>query len=460
MRKLLPLIAIAIVVLGLAPLGRAKDKEPEPGTVVTAGDIRSKTGFYSLIFYFAPQPLAPTEATARALIEELFPGLPVVTDADKAPKPPFVAIESETAPLKNFPVPDAGYFKFSGRGLSADDIAAMQKTSVAFRLILITPTDGIWAQTRRFTELGLRFATKTGAFIWDSSTRECFSPAAWKERRLDTWTELVPKLPDQFTMHAYRVEETNYVRIITLGLEKFALPDLVIQQVIASENRSAGNLINVTAQLLAENPMVENPASFRLSLPELKNEAVRTAQRVNLLKGATEKAQLALVVGRWEEGDPQNTLVELDFRHGNGRSGDERRQATLAQIWGSADSLVDVRHDGAILAASQQAKAKLPALQRIFAKGLAPGERILLKAPFARDDAGKEWMWVEVLQWPDLGRITGILQNDPYYVKKLRAGSRVQIKPEEVFDYAYSKADGTTEGNETGRLMQRQAEAK
>ena len=31
------------------------------------------------------------------------------------------------------------------------------------------------------------------------------------------------------------------------------------------------------------------------------------------------------------------------------------------------------------------------------------------------------------------------------------------IKPEEVFDYVYYKADDTQEGNETGRLMQQQA---
>jgi hypothetical protein len=30
----------------------------------------------------------------------------------------------------------------------------------------------------------------------------------------------------------------------------------------------------------------------------------------------------------------------------------------------------------------------------------------------------------------------------------------VLIEPEEVFDYVFYKADGTEEGNETGRLMQ------
>jgi uncharacterized protein YegJ (DUF2314 family) len=62
-----------------------------------------------------------------------------------------------------------------------------------------------------------------------------------------------------------------------------------------------------------------------------------------------------------------------------------------------------------------------------------------------------------VLTGPNI-KITGILQNEPHYVKRLRAGSHVLIKPEEVFDYVYYKADGAKEGNETGRLMQQQAE--
>ncbi len=460
MRKLLSLLGVGIAIVSLSASARAEDKAPEPGTVVAAGDVRNRNGFYSLIFYFTPEPRVPAEATARQLIEKHFPGVPIITDSEDSPKPPFIAIETEPAPLQNFPVPEAGYFKYAGRGLSADDIAAIQQTRLAFRLILITPKADVWAQTRKFTELGHAFAVKTGAFLWDSATRECFSPAAWKTRRLDTWTDTIPSIPDQFTIHAYRVAETNYVRAITLGLEKFALPDLVIQQLLASETRSGGNLINVAAQLLAENPVVEKPAAFPVSLTALKNEALRTGQRTNLLKGATEAASLALVVGRIEDGDPDNPLFELDFRNGAGRSNDERRQATFAQIWGSADTLIGVRHNEAILAASKAAKAKLPALQKIFAQGLAPGERIILKAPFARDDGeGNEWMWVEILKWPAEGKVTGILQNEPHYVKKLRAGSRVLIKPEEVFDYLHYKSDGTEEGNETGRLMQQQQNA-
>ena len=459
MRNILSVIGLGAFACLVAPLVRAEQEAPQPGSVIPSGDIRARNAFYSVVFYFTPEPKAPVLEAVQALLADKLPGVPLVTEPKEAPKPAFVAMEREVAPLENYPVPDAPYLERWGIGIKGPDAAAVQASKEAVRLILIVPKDSTWEMAKRFTELTGDFAQKTGAFIWDSATRQFFSAAAWRERRIEPWTGAIPDVSDQITIHAYRVAETNYVRAITLGMEKFALPDLVIQQMLASETRSGGNLINVTAQLLAEEPVIEHPGEYHLRLAALKNEAVSKMHRKNLLKGATEEARLALVIGRPEDGDPDNPLVELDFRNGVGRSNDERRQATFAQIWGSADTLIGVRHNEAILAASKAAKAKLPALQKIFARGLAPGERIILKAPFARDDGeGNEWMWVEILKWPAEGKATGILQNEPHYVKKLRAGSRVLIKPEEVFDYVYYKTDGTKEGNETGRLMQQQTE--
>jgi len=64
-------------------------------------------------------------------------------------------------------------------------------------------------------------------------------------------------------------------------------------------------------------------------------------------------------------------------------------------------------------------------------------------------------MWVEVVRWK--GRtIRGILDNDPFEVTTLKAGAKVEVKEGSLFDYLLYKPDGTQEGNETGRLLQRQ----
>ena len=61
-------------------------------------------------------------------------------------------------------------------------------------------------------------------------------------------------------------------------------------------------------------------------------------------------------------------------------------------------------------------------------------------------------MWVEVLQWPG-DVIHGLLRNDPHDVPGLKAGMRVTIQQNNVFDYLRRYADGRSEGNETARLI-------
>ncbi len=106
--------------------------------------------------------------------------------------------------------------------------------------------------------------------------------------------------------------------------------------------------------------------------------------------------------------------------------------------------------------ASERARKELPRLHHIFDKQKGEGYTLLLKAPFAYGNGqSNEWMWVEVTQWSN-DKITGILQNDAYYVPDLKTGSIVHINEDEVFDYILNKPDGSTEGNETGEILERQ----
>ena len=109
-------------------------------------------------------------------------------------------------------------------------------------------------------------------------------------------------------------------------------------------------------------------------------------------------------------------------------------------------------------AASAKAREQLPELRRAFTKGLNPGEVLLLKAPFATPDGGNEWMWIEVTNWTDEASPIGTLQNKPFDIPDLQSGQEVKIKTAEVFDYIHKKADGTSEGNETGEIIRKMQE--
>jgi uncharacterized protein YegJ (DUF2314 family) len=62
-------------------------------------------------------------------------------------------------------------------------------------------------------------------------------------------------------------------------------------------------------------------------------------------------------------------------------------------------------------------------------------------------------MWVEVVTWKGK-TIVGILDSDPFEIPTLKAGARVEVPADEIFDYILSRRDGSREGNETAPLLE------
>ena len=436
-------------------IGQAKANNFQP-----KGDLRNKAAAIGMVFYYTPDPTVPPLEALRKSVEKEMKGTPVVESFDDAADPPFIVLMEEKAPLKDYPVPEADYFKHSGQGLKDEDIKAIQKTSRASIAVLVTPTDGLWKRAKSFNKVAHEFATATGAHIWDSATRECFHRDAWKKLRIDSWgAGEIPDLRSQITIHNYQSGDSGHIRSVTLGMEKFALPDVAVERSVKSDGRAVGNLINVFCQTIATNSVLKDPSRFPLTLDSLPAPLAKD-YRDDVFENGTGKAELAIMRGTPDDGDPDNAQVALDFRHGKGADEDERRSELLARFWGAKDELVNVEHDAAIKKASEEARRKLTAMKEKFRKGLPAGSTLMVKGPFARDDKGSEWMWVEVLKWSGDDVLSGSLQNTPFHIKALKAGSNVSVKLAESFDYILRHPDGTMEGNETGDLMQKQLDAR
>jgi len=50
-------------------------------------------------------------------------------------------------------------------------------------------------------------------------------------------------------------------------------------------------------------------------------------------------------------------------------------------------------------------------------------------------------------------------ENEPFSIPNLHGGQSVEVSEAEVFDYIRKFPDGTQEGNETGKVIERQAES-
>ena len=231
----------------------------------------------------------------------------------------------------------------------------------------------------------------------------------------------------------------------------------VIDQFSWSLQRNMGHIVNLFGQAIAEGATVTKVGEFHLDFRSIKNATVRESQMTTLKPNGTGIAQLSLRKGTWEEGDPYHPLIEITFERGNGPDIHAKQVDIVSRAFGSEDSIARIQHDDEFEEASRKARERLPSLRVEFNKGFAPGEFLLVKAPFATPDDGHEWMWVEVNKWQG-DDITGSLQNDPFDIPDLHAGQTVEVSESEVFDFLRVHADATTEGNETSNVIEKQSQ--
>jgi uncharacterized protein YegJ (DUF2314 family) len=401
--------------------------------------------------HFAPAPKGDVKKQAEELLESKFPTLKRMSSRNEVVQGPAIFLEVLDMKAEGFEAPTMEQLQYFGRGVTREQGEAMQKSTVAAAFTFTYRAPEAFATLRLADEFMNEIAMRTQGLILDIETRELYTPDHWAAQRLAPPDHGFPDVRAHITIHAYQDEE--YVRAISLGMNKFGLPDLVIDEFSWSLSRQMGNLINLFAQLLIEGAL-PRLGDYDLDVSAVKHTSVREMYEESVLEGAKPVAKLDLVEAVAEDGDPDNRLIELRFDRYEGGSVHEKHQKFAATFYGSVDAVAYIKHNDAVRAASERARKQLPALRKTFKAGLEPGERILLKAPFERPDGGTEWMWVEVSSWKS-NRIRGLLSNEPEEIPDLHAGATVDVEEDDVFDYIHYKADGTAEGNETGREIQK-----
>jgi uncharacterized protein YegJ (DUF2314 family) len=429
-----------------SPASATPEALPALAVPAFAGALGESFAFSRIVIHLQK----PAPENVRDIVDTLrkkhFPELKVGTDKPSPGETPAIWAKRVTA--EEMPPPSLEELAYFGQGLSPEQSkeAATRQHGVA--LLLVDDPARVSTNIARQSALVLALAKRLDGYIWDEDTRQLFTPEAFEARA----SAGAPSVLDHVSMHAYRNGEL--VRIVTLGMSKFGLPDVESNHVAAADSRSTGMLMNVLCALLIQGDRPAGDGSMELALGAVRDPKLQAAPDV--IDGAARRARVFVRRTRGQEGDASETLLELFFGEGDDRYIHERRQATLAAFFGATDGIVSVEHDAEILAASARAKERLAALKPTFERGLEAGEHLAVKAPFPMDDGGDEWMWVEVVRWQGT-TIDGILMNDPEQVSGLVSGSKVIVKQADVFDYIFTHADGSAEGNETGEILQRKA---
>ena len=442
-RNLMAALALALAGTGVAAAGGGSMP------VADGPAVEAQVAFEIAIFYPAHPPVEPKAALRARLASAGMPRL--VERPDKTVAAPEVSGHWFVHAAKDYAPPSLEMLKYFARGLSPEQAAGLSTAGEAYVMDFVHPGKDRMAALRNAQVLAEQVARDTNGLLWDADTREAFSPDKWHERRVLGWEGDLPDVLRHTVLHFYRDGQT--FRAVTLGMGKFGEPDLVIEDMLASDARGLGEVVNVLAQSLVEGARTDAKGQLALRLQQSRHAGVNKWEGEGLKANARKTATLLLVEGVHQDGDADNRLVRIAFDRQDGPDEHSRQTALAAALFGSEDRVAHIRHDEKLLAARDAARAKLPALREAFNRGLAPGEYIDVKAPFATDSGGREWMWVEVRAWKG-DRIEGTLQNEPDDVKHLRSGQDVVVSQAELFDYIFRRADGKAEGNTTGAIIE------
>lgn len=445
------IVAAIVLTLGFVQ-GALAGNKPFP-----SGDASDSLAFFEIAVYYEKN--AP--ASLKAIVEteaRKYPGLDLAKGEPKeSPKKTTALWRLETDVPANYSAPSVEMFHYFGHGISRDEVEALQHSQQALVVYFAAPAAARLEALRTANTMMESVARSTRGFLWDEEAREIFSPDAWKQKRIDTWKGEFPDVSKEIVIHAYRGNDA--VRAVTLGMTKFGLPDIVVEDVAWSINDSIGNLVNLLAQRLVGGAAVGPEGRFALDLRAIRTPAVRDRALASILGKAPGTANLVLKQGTPDEGDPENRLIEIGFDAYPGKDVSSRQHDLLLSLFGASDDKVSaIRHNEALLAASAKARAKLPELHRMFTAGLAAGEYFEVKVPFDVPGGGHEYMWVEVSTWKDDGTITGLLRNEPVNIATLHGGQTVRVREADVFDYLVRHPDGSEEGNLTSAVIRKMEE--
>lgn len=405
----------------------------------------------TFIVYFAPEPAKDPEAVMQDLLAKTFAGaFSEGKQPDVKPK-----LDHHWFPTKEFPPPSVDSVRYRSR--DTIDAAAMDGLSKSERayLLEITAAGNLIAANHQACELVAAFANVTRGYPWDDECRMLYTPDSWRKRRVESWQGEIPDVRGEINMHSYR--DPDLVRLITLGMRKFGLPDLVIENVPSGESDDAGNAINACAQLLIEGGKPEG-GRMEIKLAAIEHQRVRAGLDAECFKTAARTITTRFRVATAERGDPENRLWRLEFPDMRRDNATENAMAAFHELFGVDNPLKFPSDKDAMRAASERARTAFFGKVAQFRKGLEPNERLIVKAPFKVPE-GNEYMWMEVVGWKD-NAIEGVLQNDSPYDESLRAGKRVTIPFDRIYDYVHYLPDGTEEGNETGKVLEAQEKGR
>ncbi len=437
-RKLLPWILVALAAGALCQSCR-RGGTPR---------FNDEALFYSAILVPADSTAIPADAAAleQALSGAAWPD-PSWSVAAHAAKPLLSSkdLKVQMGTSKEFSIPEVQYLTGFGYGMTEDDMVRCAASTRAYQIILTVPAGEAARAYPAFQALTLAAAQAMNGYVFDVTAKTAFTPAEYGRTLFNPsdWD-----LSHHVLVQRYPYQPGRY-RVVTLGMAKFACPDVEVRDFPAKDGLLFQHLVAAASTRLVSLRLRGGgagtfPTALALDPAAIKNSPGRPGKE----PPAAAAVRVRLEAGETAEGDPQDNIVRLappeDF------SGDMAKWATALseQVLGFGLQ-VDYMSAGGIPAAKiQQARAGLADVRNRFLAPHPAAEEFYVKFACTVEGAGVEYLWLKVAGWDGNG-VAGTLLTEPALAKQFTAGQPLRVAEADVVDWMIRDAGGKIEGRLT-----------
>ena len=378
----------------------------------------------------AAPPAAPQDARgglaiycAQACGNVVVDGIPMRNRLPILSTAPAVTVESWGL---EFGLPDAEHLQAWGVG----DVSGVLQAQDVVVVSWAGPTQGA---AERVAQVGAA-ALEAGQWFEDLDSGMVYDAASFQSA-IERYRQPAPDIT-AFTL-IEGVQSSAGTRLVTHGLSKVGLPELVIEGIPADEENAMALAINATAQTIYEQGLASR---LTIDAGQIASPTVRAASCEIQGEVTLQKARPGP--------DSVGLLVSVDFDGGFGQCGP-------VEVAPAPEQVPELEPEPQTLnEARQSASDRLNGpIQDAFQTGLLDGSTLMVKAPFQGTRRSVEWLWLSVEQWRDDGTLIGELLNQPTRVESLSKGDEVAVELSVVFDYVLVHPDGRREGNTTARFV-------
>lgn len=297
------------------------------------------TGF-TYVVYYPEQPevdlmdaLRENPLIAKGMIE-LVDALPAGPD-----RPMLQAAWLDDA-RSMFPPPDLDALRQYGRGLDAGQAAALSESRRALVLEFGHPrSNAIIALALADTLVGALLEDYGGLPV-DLAMRRAISPQRWQAGRIRQASEQGANVMDHVAVLA--VSDGTAIRVVTSGMVKFGLPDLVVEHVDEQLLADVTWLVNALGQRLIEGQRPDKDSWFDLRLDRILQTTFKASLDKIQRPDAESRGRFRLDQAPRRDGDPLNHLVKIGFADFPGDD-ETARQAAAVRVMFGGDTVEDAR---------------------------------------------------------------------------------------------------------------------